>query len=123
MIPNMDGLAYAGTSAPGEKESVVNSFAVKVKAAEVQKLEKGKETPVISEKDSDGAVWDGDEKTKEIDYLISCPIIIEGDHLAGTGYVNQNLQGKDSLPCRSDDLDCSGRWREKELCNFSGCFG
>lgn len=71
----------SGTSAPGEKESVVNSFAVKVKAAEVQKLEKGKETPVISEKDSDGAVWDGDEKTKEIDYLISCPIIIEGDRI------------------------------------------
>ncbi len=71
----------SGTSAPGKKESVVNSFAVKVKAAEVQKLEKGKETPVISEKDSDGAVWDGDEKTKEIDYLISCPIIIEGDRI------------------------------------------
>lgn len=32
----------SGTSAPGEKESVVNSFAVKVKAAEVQKLEKEK---------------------------------------------------------------------------------
>ena len=71
----------SGTSAPGEKESVVNSFAVKVKAAEVQKLEKGKEIPVISEKDSDGAVWGGDEKTKEIDYLISCPIIIEGDQI------------------------------------------
>ena len=71
----------SGTSAPGEKESVVNSFAVKVKAAEVQKLEKGKETPVISEKDSDGAIWGGDEKTKEIDYLISCPIIIEGDRI------------------------------------------
>ena len=71
----------SGTSAPGEKESVVNSFAVKVKAAEVQKLEKGKETPVISEKDSDGAVWDGDDETKEIDYLISCPIIIEGDQI------------------------------------------
>ena len=71
----------SGTSAPGKKESVVNSFAVKVKAAEVQKLEKGKETPVISEKDSDGAVWDGDEKTQEIYYLISCPIIIEGDRI------------------------------------------
>ena len=71
----------SGTFAPGKKESVVNSFAVKVKAAEVQKLEKGKETPVISEKDSDGAVWDGDDETKEIDYLISCPIIIEGDQI------------------------------------------
>ncbi len=74
-----------------------------------------------------GGEWDASKYAPfDVDkdkIILICEAERKADHLAGTGYVNQNLQGKDSLPCRPDDLDCSGRWHEKELCNFSGCFG
>lgn len=74
-----------------------------------------------------GGEWDASKYAPfDVDkdkIILICEAERKADHLAGTGYVNQNLQGKDSLPCRPDDLVCSGRWREKELCNFSGCFG
>lgn len=74
-----------------------------------------------------GGEWDASKYAPfDVDkdkIILICKAERKADHLAGTGYVNQNLQGKDSLPCRPDDLDCSGRWREKELCNFPRCFG
>ena len=59
-----------GDSATGKTEDIKNCFSVKVKAAEVQKLERGKETAVITQKELGSGGWSGTDSTKEISYVI-----------------------------------------------------
>lgn len=82
-IMNNNFLSADRNTSEGEKKDAgKNSFAIKVKAAEVKKLEKGKETAVISHKEEDGgAGWTGTVDTNEVGYLLESPIICEGKNI------------------------------------------
>ena len=73
-------------SATGKTEDIKNGFSVKVKAAEVQKLERGKETAVITQKDMASSGWSGPETTNEIGYQIQSPIVCEGRQIDTVTY-------------------------------------
>lgn len=112
-----------GSSATGKPDAVQNSFTIKVKAAEVQKLEKGKEAPIISQKTNGSSGWSGSEDTKEISYAIESPIVCEGNQIDTITYsVNHGnfsvRQPKDN-PCILEGTEYKEETEEGKYCDLN----
>lgn len=74
-------------SATKKNDTDKNNFTITVKAAEVEKLEKGKETVVISQEMSDSDGWRGtNDSANLIGYQIQSPIVCEGKQIDNVTY-------------------------------------
>ena len=108
-------------SATGKTEDIKNCFSVKVKAAEVQKLERGKETAVITQKELGSGGWSGTDSTKEISYVIESPIVCEGKQIDTITYSLSHgsfgvIQPKEN-PCVLEGTECDTD--EGKYCDFN----
>ena len=104
-------------SATGKTEDIKNCFSVKVKAAEVQKLERGEETAVITQKELGSGGWSGTDSTKEISYVIESPIVCEGKQIDTITYSLSHgsfgvIQPKEN-PCVLEGTECEPKGASK----------
>lgn len=69
-----------------EKETILKTFNIKLQAAEVKKLKKGKAEVMVSSGKGGGAVWNGNPDNNTVSYCIAAPLICEGDNIKTITY-------------------------------------